>query len=166
MVPATWDLFSNASIDRSLPAEGRAEVMQFLVERGNAEWDNDDRTRARLIFKSVEALASEIYLYAQKQALQGMIVTVYELHSADEHAGSGFFGTDPVLFLRALDALEQEGKVYRVPGRVYGGERCQVFVGVGVGKVSVRRSVGVGWLVMYMVPGLAKRSNIFVLYIS
>ena len=127
MVPATWDLFSNASIDRSLPAEGLAEVMQFLVERGNAEWDNDDRTRARLIFKSVEALASEIYLYAQKQALQGMIVTVYELHSADEHAGSGFFGTDPVLFLRALDALEQEGK-------------CTVFQGESMEENGVKFS--------------------------
>jgi len=116
MVPASWDLFENAAIDRKLDADSRTAVIAHMIEAGNAEWDNEDKSRVRLIFKSVAALASEVYLYVQKQGLQGNIVTVYELYASDEHADSGFHGTDPVLFLRALEQLEEEG-------------RCTVFQG-------------------------------------
>ena len=110
MVPATWELFTNTTIDRSLSQEGRREVVESLIGKGNAEWDNEEKSRVRLIFKSPKALASEVYLYVQKQGLQGQILTVFELHGSEEHSESGFAGTDPVLFLRGLEVLEEEGK--------------------------------------------------------
>ena len=56
---------------------------------GNAEWDDIGHTTLRILLKSPEQLASEIYNWASKVQILGTVFTVYELHSGDEHEDSG-----------------------------------------------------------------------------
>jgi ESCRT-II complex subunit VPS25 len=118
MVPDTFSLFTNEKLDRSLSSEGRKQLIEFMIEHGNAEWANEDKSRVLLIFKSVEALAAEIYIWTQKQEMRDMILTVYELHSGEDYQDSGFHGTDPELFMRALQRLHEEGKCTIFEGEV------------------------------------------------
>ena len=52
-----------------------------------------------------------MYAWASKNDLIGSVLTLYELHSGDDHQDSGFYGTDPVIVRRAISVLEREGKV-------------------------------------------------------
>ena len=111
MIPGSFEHFTNPKIDRSLSEDGRLLVCDFMVNHGNAEWiDIKQKSRLRLIFKSVEVLASEIFKYADEIGLKNQVLTMYELHSGDEHTNTSFVGTDPILIERALVKLEQEGK--------------------------------------------------------
>lgn len=78
---------------------------------GNAEWEDSTHVALRIILKSAESLAGEMYAWACKNDLIGTVLTMYELHSGDDHEDSGFYGTDPVIIRRAIILLEREGKV-------------------------------------------------------
>ena len=74
MIPGSFEHFTNPKIDRSLSEDGRLLVCDFMVNHGNAEWiDIKQKSRLRLIFKSVEVLASEIFKYADEIGLKNHI---------------------------------------------------------------------------------------------
>ena len=77
MIPGSFEHFTNPKIDRSLSEDGRLLVCDFMVNHGNAEWiDIKQKSRLRLIFKSVEVLASEIFKYADEIGLKAESGTV------------------------------------------------------------------------------------------
>ncbi len=78
---------------------------------GNAEWEDASHTGLRIILKSIESLAGDIYSWVLKNDFADTVFTVYELHSGDDNQDSGFHGVDPVLLRRALGVLEKERKV-------------------------------------------------------
>lgn len=106
-----WLLFSNPTIDRTLPLEVRREVVEGLVGSGHAEWKDDSKTTAFIMWRSPQEIATSILDFVRKNNMAGSIYTVYDLHSGDETTeGADFHGTDPTIFRRALEILEQQGK--------------------------------------------------------
>lgn len=109
---ATFPYFRNDSIDRKLTAEAINAIIHHMIKLGNAEWDGEtDRGNVRVLWKSVQTLANEIYDWAGRQEGYGTVYTIYELCSSDEVADTPFHGTDPGMVRRALQQLENNHKV-------------------------------------------------------
>lgn len=55
----------------------------------NAEWDDAAHTVLRIMWKTPEALALDVYEWASKREILGTVYTFYELLSGDEYTDSG-----------------------------------------------------------------------------
>lgn len=60
-----------------------------MVENKFAEWDNTSHTKLRLLLKSPEFLANEIYSWASTEGFLGNVFTIYELHSGEQYKNTG-----------------------------------------------------------------------------
>ena len=97
-------------------------VLDHLVQRGSAEWmdgsedgpsrsaASNNRTTLRILWRSPQELASDIYRWATTSGQLGSVVTLYELHSGEDSTGQSFSGLDEDLIRRALTILESQGK--------------------------------------------------------
>jgi hypothetical protein len=65
LVPSQCPLFTNAAINRTLAPQARAEVINYLVADGSAEWEDDARTRLRILWRKPGQLAGELYDYVR-----------------------------------------------------------------------------------------------------
>mmetsp|Transcript_10873 Transcript_10873/g.16559 ORF Transcript_10873/g.16559 Transcript_10873/m.16559 type:complete len:177 (+) Transcript_10873:56-586(+) len=116
MTLTEFPYFENQSIDRKLSREGVLAVISHLIASGNAEWEDDNRSRARIMWRTAEAVASDIYSWVTSNGYIGTVFTVYELLNGEEYSDSGFGQTDPYLFKRALYALEKQNKCTVIEG--------------------------------------------------
>jgi ESCRT-II complex subunit VPS25 len=118
-------LWSNPEIQRALSKEDLEVVLDHLVQRGSAEWmdgsedgpsqassstSNNHRTTLRILWRTPQELASDIYRWATTSGQLGSVVTLYELHSGEDSTGQSFSGLDEDLIRRALTILESQGK--------------------------------------------------------
>jgi ESCRT-II complex subunit VPS25 len=115
-IPENFEYFENKSIGRKLSSKDIGLVMEFLVNQGNAEWEDGAKSRCRIIWKTPEVMAGEIYTWASKNGHLDNIFTIFELVSGDEHQDSGFFGTDQAQFRKALQVLQRSNKAVIIEG--------------------------------------------------
>lgn len=64
-------------------------VPQSRLFLENAEWEDSTQTVLRIMWKTPEALALDIYEWASKKEVLGTVYTFYELLSGDEYTDSG-----------------------------------------------------------------------------
>ena len=104
-------LWKNERIHRQLnfPDEVMT-VMEDFVQHGHGEWQDDNKTHCRILWRKPEQLATDIYQWAQQNGHVGSVCTVYELHSGEDVNGMSFEGVDEELLRRALAILEDQGK--------------------------------------------------------
>lgn len=84
--------------------------MQEFCNSGHGEWQDENRTRCRILWRKPEQLATDIYQWAETNAYINNICTLYELHSGEDVNGMSFQGADEDLLRRALSILEGQGK--------------------------------------------------------
>jgi hypothetical protein len=113
--PATFPYFRNDQINRSLNTEGITAIVLYLIQQGNAEWENESHVRLRILWKSIPSLAQDLYDWAIGQGL-GSVYTIYELHASDDFTDALFHGTDVSLLRRALAVLAEQHKCVLIPG--------------------------------------------------
>src|SRR3546814_270019 len=70
LVPSQCPLFSNAAIGRALSSQAQAIVINYLVEDGSAEWEDDAHTRVRILWRKPDQLAGELYDYVRLRTLR------------------------------------------------------------------------------------------------
>jgi ESCRT-II complex subunit VPS25 len=116
VVHSQFPYFRNAAIDRQLDRKGIEAVVESLIKAGNAEWEDGLRTSLRIMWKSPNVLAAEIYAWASTAEILGTVFTIYELHSGEDNQDSGFHGTDPVLIRRAVELLQAANKCVVIAG--------------------------------------------------
>lgn len=135
----TCPLFENKTIDRRLSIDGIKEIIDHLIASGmcdvtelislflyckhpifpaieNAAWEDSAHTTARVMWKTPDTIAAEVYNWACQNDYLNTIFTVFELHSGDEHTDSGFHGTDSFLFVKSMEKLAADGKCVIIPG--------------------------------------------------
>lgn len=115
-IPENFEYFENKSIGRKLSSQDISLVIQYLVSLGNAEWEDSAHTRCRIIWKTAETLAGEIYSWASNNGFLDNIFTIFELVAGDEHQDSGFYDTDQAQFRKALQILQTTGKAVVIEG--------------------------------------------------
>lgn len=103
-------LWKNQDIQRELDRKGIESVMEDFVKSGHGEWENDTKTRCRILWRKPEQLASDIYDWADANGYINSVCTVYELHSGEDVNGMSFQGADEELLRRGLAILESQGK--------------------------------------------------------
>ncbi|CAM9213413.1 unnamed protein product [Ectocarpus fasciculatus] len=113
---ATCPLFENKTIDRRLSIDGIKEIIDHLIASENAAWEDSAHTIARVMWKTPDTIAAEVYNWACQNDYLNTIFTVFELHSGDEHTDSGFHGTDSFLFVKSMEKLAADGKCVIIPG--------------------------------------------------
>lgn len=113
---STFPYFKNDAISRKLSPEGIEAVINYLIREGNGEWQDASRASLRLIWRTPEALAAEVYAWGCNADVIGTVFTVYEIHSGEDYQDSGFYGVDPVLLRRALSVLEANNKCRIISG--------------------------------------------------
>ncbi|KAF1313799.1 Vacuolar protein-sorting-associated protein 25, partial [Globisporangium splendens] len=120
--PFSSVLFENVKISRKMAQEGRLAVVEYLIRCGNGSWEDETRTRCRIMWKKPTEWAAEIYDFvcAKQRAMIGNVFTVYELYAGEETLGSSLHGMEPWLLREALKVLESEGKA-----AIIAGETCE-----------------------------------------
>ena len=56
-----FSFFKNSTLGRELSSDGVNAVINKLIQSGNAEWEDGSRTGLRIMLKSPESLAGDIY---------------------------------------------------------------------------------------------------------
>ena len=82
----------------------------FSFVSGHGEWEDNTKTRCRILWRKPEQLSSDIYAWAEANGYINSVCTVYELHSGEDVNGMSFEGADEELLRRALAILEDQGK--------------------------------------------------------
>lgn len=103
-------LWSNVDMARSLSQDGIQTVMKDFIQSGHGEWQDDQHTTCRILWRKPEQLASDVYVWAQSNGYIGSVCTIYELHSGEDVNGMSFQGADEDLLRRALLILADQGK--------------------------------------------------------
>lgn len=109
-------LFENTKISRKMAPEGRVAVVEYLIRCGNGAWEDETKTRCRIMWKKPTEWAAEIYDFAKERGMIGNVFTVYELYAGEETLGSAIHGMEPWLLREALKVLEVEGKAAIIDG--------------------------------------------------
>ncbi|KAL0583070.1 hypothetical protein ABG067_007037 [Albugo candida] len=99
-----------------MKAEGQTAIIEYLIQCGNAIWEDASETRCRLIWKKPAEWAAELYDFVKDRGMLGKIYTVYELYAGEETLGSQFHGMEPWSLRDALKILEEHGKVVLISG--------------------------------------------------
>jgi ESCRT-II complex subunit VPS25 len=61
MTLAEFQYFENREIDRKLNRESILVVINHLIASGNGEWEDASQSRVRILWRTPEALAADIY---------------------------------------------------------------------------------------------------------
>ncbi|KAG3072083.1 hypothetical protein PI124_g20611 [Phytophthora idaei] len=84
--------------------DGRMAVVEHLIRCGHGRWEDDTKTRCRIMWKKPAEWAIEIYDFAKEHGMLGNVFTVYELYAAEETLGTNIHGMEPWLLREALSA--------------------------------------------------------------
>ena len=118
----TSDLFYNKKIDRKLSLEVIQLIVDELVRTGKAEWisveaavskkkqEQQQPTRAIILWHTVDEWAKLIYDYVCNQSLQNTVCTYYELTEADECRREEFYKLNVEILRKALRNLQKQNR--------------------------------------------------------
>ena len=95
LVVHDYPLWKNKEIGRELSAEGIAVVVLDFMKSGYGEWEDDSKTRCRILWRKPEQLASDMYDWVEANGYINSDCTVYELHS-------GRFTLQTVIFTKCF----------------------------------------------------------------
>lgn len=103
-------LWKNPTMDRQLQPDEIRTVVEDFCKHGHGEWQDENHTRCRILWRKPEQLATDIYQWAEQHGYLGSVCTIYELHSGEDVNGMSFQGADEELLRRALVILQDQGK--------------------------------------------------------
>ncbi|KUF94802.1 Vacuolar protein-sorting-associated protein 25 [Phytophthora nicotianae] len=91
--PLASTLFENVKISRNMAQDGRMAVVEHLIRCGHGRWEDDTKTRCRIMWKKPAEWAAEIYdfvggMLAKEHGMLGNVFTVYELYAGEETLGT------------------------------------------------------------------------------
>jgi ESCRT-II complex subunit VPS25 len=109
-------LFSNEDINRRLPPIGIDLVLKTLESRGNVEWQNSEKTRCLVMWRSPREWGELVYKWAQASGHGNSVCTLYELHSGEDTTEEEFHEIELWVLQRSIQALAREGKAELIPG--------------------------------------------------
>jgi len=116
-------LFNNKKLQRRLRKMDAEMIIDNLVATNNAKWLDDQKIRARIIWRTPEQWGTIIYKYIDGIGQNGNVLTFEELINGDEVKKQPFYKIQPDVFLEAVLDLQTKGKarVYQNPTLIESG---------------------------------------------
>ena len=107
----TEKVFENKSIDRSLALDARKEVIEYLRERGEAWWLDEEKTAAGVLDAGdLQRYVDAMRELVTKYALSGKVYTMDELRDAGGIAGgTALGGLDAERLARVAQSASDRG---------------------------------------------------------
>jgi len=105
-----------------LNREARTYFLSALVAQGRAAWLDKDKVRCLIYWKTPAEWASTIAAWARDCALIDSVVTLEELSSGEDVAGTDLEGAPCDILLPALKLLESSGQARLFKGTTPGEE--------------------------------------------
>ncbi|CAF5053011.1 unnamed protein product, partial [Rotaria sp. Silwood1] len=102
--------FINAKINRQLDNNFIQILLEELRSRGNIEWEDKNKRRCLILWKSLEEWAKTVYQWITSRGMNGTGCTFYELLHGDDTRSAEFHNIDSKLFHRILFELEKRGQ--------------------------------------------------------
>ncbi|GAA6091854.1 vacuolar protein-sorting-associated protein 25, partial [Tachysurus ichikawai] len=93
-----------------LSVESIQVVFEELRKKGNLEWIDKNKTRCLIMWRRPEEWGKLIYQWVSKNGLVNSVFTLYELSNGDDTESEEFHGLEEWMLMRALQALQAEGK--------------------------------------------------------
>ena len=120
---ATSPLFRNDSINRRLSEDGIREMLDILVQRGQARWENvpmqkgkkeskskTTKNRATLLWRTPAEWASLIHKWANDIGKVNEVMTMYDLREGQDSEGQEFYQLQGGILMEALELLVEQEK--------------------------------------------------------
>lgn len=76
--PNSFIYFKNSALGRELSPDGITAVINKLIQSGNAEWEDSSHTGLRIILKSPESFAGDIYSWLVGSLYLNIYIFVYD----------------------------------------------------------------------------------------
>lgn len=104
-------LFHNKDINRKLSQEAIVKILDHLVAKGNARWLDSQKQQCLILWRKVEEWAQVILGWANTYGVQDSVMLLEDLSSGDDVRGTDLHGLHREVLLRALQVLQEQGKV-------------------------------------------------------
>ncbi|KAI8139397.1 ESCRT-II complex subunit-domain-containing protein [Fennellomyces sp. T-0311] len=117
--PGVSPLFENAKLKRRLSFETLQEILDEMVQRGNAEWEDGpkgSKEQAIIYWRKPADWASLIWTWADQNGMSNNILTVYEIANGDLVEDQPFYELDQFILLKALNVLVKRGNAQLFKG--------------------------------------------------
>lgn len=106
-----FPLFENRRIGRALSGEARREFLEDLVRDGHGLWEDKAKTRCLVLWLRVSELGQAVMDWAEQNGFRDSVFTVVELVTGEDTKDAPFWGVPRRAMEKALDRLEDRGKV-------------------------------------------------------
>ncbi|KAF5294980.1 hypothetical protein FQR65_LT10623 [Abscondita terminalis] len=103
-------LFSNTNINRKLNAQFLLTILIDLQRTQNADPIDKQKFRWFIYWNTLEEWASIIYDYVSSRGANNSVFTLFELTQGDDVQDEEFSGLQTDVLIKALRALEAQGK--------------------------------------------------------
>lgn len=95
----------NKKINRRLTLEALKTILDYMVEKGLADYSTAEKDRVFIFSKPLQTIASAIFEWAHKNAKIGSVETLVDLREDDSVKGEIFHMIDIKIIERACLAL-------------------------------------------------------------
>jgi ESCRT-II complex subunit VPS25 len=89
-----WDLFKNATLNRSLKPDVARLFLDELVKGQNAQWTDTTHEKLRMIFRKPGEWAMLLLKWARDNSFTNMVLTFYELREGTDTMDQPFHMLD------------------------------------------------------------------------
>ncbi|KAI7871813.1 vacuolar protein-sorting-associated protein 25 [Spinellus fusiger] len=115
--PGGSELFENQRIQRRLSVETLRDIIQCMVDKGTAEWEDKHlRQHVYIYWYGPDKWASLIWQWVNANGLNNTIVTLYELTEGELTEDQEFHGMDTAILVTCLKVLVQQGLAQLLQG--------------------------------------------------
>ncbi|KRX98502.1 Vacuolar protein-sorting-associated protein 25 [Trichinella pseudospiralis] len=104
------ELFYNTKIDRKLSLEGIYAVLDRLKQSKHLEWQDKQKRRCLIFWRSPAEWATLIYDWAVRNGFTNSVCTLFELMHGEDSVDEPFHKLNEDVLLEALHQLEVSGK--------------------------------------------------------
>eukprot|EP00731_Ephydatia_muelleri_P019657 Em0012g482a len=112
----TSPLFCNSAINRKLSTDGIVLILLELEKRGNLEWQDKQKSRCLVMWRTPSEWGKLVYKWAVDSGLANSVCTLYEIHSGADTTSEEFSNIEPWMLKKTILALQSEGKAEYIHG--------------------------------------------------
>ncbi|KAH7817653.1 Vacuolar protein sorting 25B (Vps25B) [Monocercomonoides exilis] len=103
------ELFHNKTIKRQLSFSDLQKIIDYLVSKGHASWDDEEKTQALIMWKTKEEWISYISKWVSDNGQKGTAHTLHAFVTEGEPGVEDLIGLDEKILASVFEAMQDQG---------------------------------------------------------